>query len=71
MNYIMLLISCMISSIVTIILRNWKTSSGTLRIDHTNPDKDVYRIEIDDIDSLKGKRYLRLNIDHNANLSQD
>lgn len=42
---------------------------GTLKIDHSNPDKDVFRFEIDDLDKLK-KTHVRLKIDHNADLSQ-
>jgi len=44
---------------------------GILRIDHTNPEKDTYRFEIDEIDKLSNKRYIRLKVDNNANLSQD
>ena len=48
-------------------------SSGVLRIDHSNPEKDIYRFEINDLDYLnkKKKKKIVLKIDHNANLSQD
>jgi len=42
---------------------------GVLKIDHTNPNKDVYRFEIDDFDKLNKKRRILLAVDHNANLS--
>lgn len=45
-------------------------SSGTLRIDHTNPEKDVYLFEIDNLDKLTAKRKVVLKIDNNAHLSQ-
>ena len=45
--------------------------SGVLRIDHSNPEKDIYRFEINDIDSLNKKKKIVLKIDHNADLSQD
>lgn len=45
-------------------------SSGTLRIDSSNPDKDIYRLEIDDLDGLSTKRQIVLDVDHHANLSQ-
>ena len=64
-------VASLISSIITIICCNWRTARGTLRIDHSNPEKDVYRFEIDDIEKLKGKKRLKLDIDHNAKLSQD
>lgn len=45
-------------------------TSGTLRIDHSNPEKDIYRLDIPDLDSLDKKRCIVLNVDHNAHLSQ-
>lgn len=44
---------------------------GTLKIDHTNPKKDVYRFEIDDFDVMNRKSRVILKVDHNANLSQE
>lgn len=46
-------------------------SSGVLRIDHSNPEKDIYRFEINDLDYLNKKKKIVLKIDHHANLSQD
>ena len=43
---------------------------GTLRIDHSNPEKDVYRFEINNLDSLNRKKRIVLKIDHHADLSQ-
>lgn len=71
MDFIWTFVACLISSVVTIIVCNWRTAYGTLRIDHSNPEKDVYRIELGDLDKLKKKRRIELKIDHNANLSQD
>lgn len=46
--------------------------SGTLRIDHSNPEKDIYRLEFDgDLDELNHKTRIILKIDNNANLSQE
>lgn len=47
-----------------------RSTKGYLRIDHTNPDKDIYRVEIPDLDVLTHKKYVELKIDHNADLSQ-
>lgn len=47
-----------------------KRTSGTLRIDHSNPEKDLYRFDIDDLDSLSKKKRVILNVDNNADLSQ-
>ena len=47
-----------------------RSTRGVLRIDHSDPAKDVYRIELDDLDAVNGKKYVELKIDYNAHLSQ-
>lgn len=47
-----------------------KTAFGTLRIDHHNPEKDVYRFEIDDLDKIKSRKRVVLKVDNDADLSQ-
>ena len=42
---------------------------GTLQIDHKG-EKDLYRFEIDDFDSLSKKKYVTLKVNNDANLSQ-
>lgn len=46
------------------------SKKGVLRIDHSNPDKDVYRFEIDGVVNNSTKRFI-LKVDHNADLSQE
>lgn len=46
-------------------------SFGVLRIDHSNPDKDVYRIEIDKLENISSKKKIVLKIDNNADLSHE
>ena len=50
--------------------RAFKTA-GTLRIDHSNPEKDLYRFDIDDLDSLTKKKRIMLKVDSNADLSHE
>lgn len=50
-------------------LNPW-TTTGKLKIDNSNPNKDLYRFEIDDIDSLDKKKRIIVKIVHNADLSQ-
>ena len=59
-----------VGSLVTSIIYLVKQASGTLRIDHSNPEKDVYRIEIDDLDVLSKKKQVVLKVDNHADLSQ-
>lgn len=47
-----------------------RKSAGVLKIDHSNPGKDVYRFEIDDLDSLSNKKKIVIRVDNNADLSQ-
>lgn len=43
---------------------------GILRVDRSDPEKDIYRIEIDDLDCLAKCNRIVLKIDSNADLSQ-
>ena len=43
---------------------------GTLRIDQFSSEKDLYRFEIDNLDELSHKKFILLNVDPNADLSQ-
>ena len=49
-----------------------KTTFGTLKIDRGNPEKDIYRFDIDgDIVNLPKKKRIIMRVDPNADLSQD
>ena len=52
-----------------IALLRMKKSCGTLQID-TKGEKDLYRFNIDDFDGLSKRKYVRLKVDNNADLSQ-
>jgi hypothetical protein len=47
-------------------VRDCSSAKGVLKIDHSNPEKDVYRFEIDRIESLNKKKRVVLKVDHNA-----
>lgn len=64
------LIGCLFGAIVTHLYYYANRAHGVLRIDHSDPNKDLYRFEIDDLDKLNGKTYVELKIDHNADLSR-
>ena len=71
MEYLFVLIGLLVGSIISnIIFFIRYRKAGTLRIDHSDPIKDVYRIEIDDLDGLSKKRHVILKVDNNADLSQ-
>jgi hypothetical protein len=56
---------------VTTLVNMGRSSTGVLRIDHSNPEKDLYKLELGDLDELSKKSHLILTIDHNADLSQE
>lgn len=67
-------IGMLVGIVVTLIIGFSKlltTARGTLKIDRSNPEKDLYLFEIDDLDELSKKKRILLNIDRNANLSQE
>ena len=41
---------------------------GALKIDHSDSKKDVYRIEIGDLDVLPYKKHIVLKVENNADL---
>ena len=70
MDYISVLVGFIFGVAITLIVRLNRTSFGTLRIDHSNLEKDIYRIDIEDLDKLSKKKVIMLTIDNNAHLSQ-
>ena len=44
---------------------------GVFKVDHTDPKKDVYRLELDDLSVVDRKSRIILRVDHNAKLSQE
>lgn len=54
----------------TVALLRIRKTCGTLKIDQ-NTDKDLYRFEIDDLDALSKKKYVRLKVDNKADLSHN
>lgn len=67
---LMCVVSSLVGSIVTVLIIFLKSVRGTLRIDHSDPNKDIYRLDLDDLDVLTRKKLVILDIDHHANLSQ-
>lgn len=61
----------LVGSIMYMIMQKLFVAHGTLRIDHSDPEKDIYRIEINNLDELNRKSYVELEIDHHADLSHD
>ena len=60
-----------IGIVISALYRLGQTSFGTLKIDCSNPDKDVYSIEIDDLDKLAKKQFVLLKVIRAAIFSQN
>ena len=56
--------------VIGIVIRLFRKVSGTLKIDRSSSEKDLYRFEIDNLDDLSKKKHIVLKIDNNADLSQ-
>lgn len=69
--YLFFTIGVVVGTVISFIINKLKKSYGVLKIDTSDPTKDKYRICIDDLDKLNKKEKILLNIDHNADLSQE
>lgn len=69
--YVLIVVGMLIGSIISNIIFYVRSASGTLRIDHSNPEKDIYRIEVDNLDNLSKKKYVVLEVDNHADLSRE
>lgn len=71
MNFALILGAWVLGVVIGVLIAHFEKPHGTLRIDHSNPEKDVYRMEFDDLDGLSKKTRVILKVDNNANLSQE
>lgn len=69
--WLVFVLGLVVGSIVANIIWNLNRSSGVLKIDRSNPEKDIYRIELDSLDNLSKKKRVSLKVDAKANLSQE
>lgn len=65
------IVGSLIGSALTVIVFYSLFTDGTLRIDRTDPEKDIYRIDLNSLDNLHKKRRVVLKVDPNADLSQN
>lgn len=71
MEYVLYLVVLAVVTVIVRIVQDKIRTAGILKIDHSNPEKDVYRLEIDDLESLSKKHKIVLKVDNRANLSQE
>lgn len=66
-----LMIGLVAGLIIGLVIKFKCAYDGVLLIDHSNPEKDVYRFCINDLDKLSSRKEIRLKINHDADLSQE
>ena len=52
MEYFAFILGLAIGSLIVLIFQYRVTASGELLIDHTDPEKDIYRINVNNLDDL-------------------
>jgi len=55
---------------ISTVTYNKNGKDGTLEIDTTDPNKDVYRLNLNSLDGVKDKSSITLKVDPKATLSQ-
>ena len=70
-TYLLFLAGVVVGSIIGSIIQGIRVAHGTLKIDKSNTQTDVYRLCLNDLDILSKKKYIQLKIDANADLSQE
>lgn len=66
-----LIVGFVVGLLMNVINRLLERPAGVLKIDRSNPEKDVYRFEIDDLDSLHKKKRIVLKIDNDVAISHE
>ena len=46
------------------------STTGVLKIDSSNPEKDIYRFEVYNLDALSKKKYILMKVKRSSDLSQ-
>ena len=64
------LLFAFVSGVVFASFLTWRLLAGTIRVDWTDPEKDIYRIELDNLGLLEKRRWILLKVDRHADLSQ-
>ena len=69
-SYLIFSLGIIIGSIMTRLILQVSSAKAVLRIDHSNPEKDIYRLDLDNVCSMN-KKTLLLKIDHRANFTNE
>ena len=67
--WVIFIVGILIGMVIATVIYSVCKTAGDLKIDYTSYDKDIYRIEIDDLSRLDHESLIILKIDHDADLS--
>lgn len=70
MEFLWVCLGAFIGVLVRCIIDAIRTGYGTLHIDHSDPEKDLFRFEIEDLADLNRKSVIQMNVVHHSNPSQ-
>ena len=65
MEFIYVAVGFMFGLLTAVGCRSLTKNDGVLRIDQSNPEKDIYRLEIDNLDILPKKKKIVLKVSKN------
>lgn len=65
MEFVCVAIGFIFGLLTAAICRGLAKNDGVLRIDQSNPEKDIYRFEIDNLDILPRKKKIVLKVKKN------
>ena len=70
MEIVIFFVGVIVGLIVAVSFSRWRPD-GRLKIDRSNPEKDIYRIEIEDLDKLNKKSLVILKVINKCYISHD
>ena len=70
MNILIFLLGVTFGVIVHLLYVGVFSAKATFQIDHSNLEKTIFRLDIDNVEDFDSRNYLIMKINHNANLSQ-
>lgn len=60
------LIGLVTGAFVSVLIRRRTHAEARMIIDTSNPEKDVFKLDVFDLDALSKKKYLEVKIIHNS-----
>ena len=69
MEYFILVLGLIIGGVLVRIIHIRNTAVGVLLIDHSDPERDIYQINIENLDILSKKKQVLLKVNNTAKLT--